>query len=138
MNANSNSGPGVSATARWVFSIAAAGALVLMIVSSSRALNADAEPAALGKQRAALYLKAAHAPLADLESDLNHLAKLSEECRVEHGAQACGLPDKALETGKLEDRYAYYVKEPVEAHSKTKGVKINRQNWAGSSAPPSK
>jgi hypothetical protein len=118
--------------------MAAAGALVLMVASSSRAVNADAEPAALNKQRGELYLKAANASLASLESDLNHLAMLSEACRVDHGAQACGLLDKPLESGKLEDRYAYYVKQPVEAHSKGQGVKVNRRNWAGSSAAPSK
>ena len=69
----------------------------------SRAQSADSHPAALSKQRAAIFLKATHAPLADLESDVNHLAVLSETCRVEYGAQACGLPDKPLESGKLED-----------------------------------
>jgi hypothetical protein len=117
-------------------SLVAAGALVLLIAHPSQALNADAEPAALAKQRGDLYVKATQAPLAKLESDLNHLAVLSEACRVAHGAQACGLPDKPLESGKLEDRFGYYVKGPVEAHSKTKGLKVNRGNWAGSSPHP--
>jgi hypothetical protein len=116
--------------------LAAAGALFLIFASSSRAQNADTQPAALSKQRSALYLQATRAPLADLESDVNHLAILSETCRVEHGSQACGLPDKPLESGKLEDRYAYYVRQPVEAHSKGQRMKINRRNWEGSSATP--
>jgi hypothetical protein len=134
MNTNRNSVSGVSAFARWVLSLAAAGALVVTLAPSSRAESADAQPAALSKQRATLYLQATRAPLADLESDVNHLAILSETCRVEHGAQACGLPDKPLESGKLEERYAYYVRRPVEAHSKGQGLKIERRNWEGSSA----
>jgi hypothetical protein len=114
--------------------MAAAGALVLTLAPSSRAQSADAQPAALSKQRATLYLHATRAPLADLESDVNHLAILSETCRVEYGAQACGLPDKPLESDKLEERYAYYVRRPVEANSKAQGLKIERRNWEGSSA----
>jgi hypothetical protein len=89
----------------------------------------------LSKQRAALYLAATHTPLADLENDVNHLAIRSESCRIEYGAQACGLPDKPLESRKLEERYAYYVGQPVEAHAKGHGVKISRRNWEGASAP---
>jgi len=136
MNRNRNSVSGVSVAARWVLSLAAAGALALTLAPLSRAQSADAQPAALSKQRTALYLEATRAPLANLEGDLNRLARLSETCRVEHGAQACGLSDKPLESDKLEDRYAYYVRQPVEAHSRTQGVKIARGNWAGSSAPP--
>jgi hypothetical protein len=116
--------------------MAAAGALVLTLAPSSPAQSADAQPAALSKQRAALYLKATHAPLADLESDVNHLARLSETCRVEHGSQACGLPDKPLESDKLEERYAYYVSRPVEAHSKDQKMKIDRRHWEGLSETP--
>jgi hypothetical protein len=134
MDTHGNSVSAALAVARWVLSLAAAGALVLTLPPSSRAESADAQPAALSKQRATLYLQATRAPLADLESDVNHLAILSEACRVEHGAQACGLPDKPLESGKLEERYAYYVKRPVEAHSKGQGLKIERRNWEGSSA----
>lgn len=135
MDTHGNSVSGLSA-ARWVLSLAAAGALVLTFAPSSRAQSADAQPAALSKQRATLYLQATRAPLANLESDVNHLAMLSETCRVEYGAQACGLSDKPLESGKLEERYAYYVRGPVEAHSKGQGLKIDRRNWARSSAPP--
>jgi hypothetical protein len=134
MGTHGNSVSAVLAVARWVLSLAAAGALVLTLAPSGRAESADAQPAALSKQRATLYLQATRAPLAELESDVNHLAMLSETCRVEHGAQACGLPDKPLESGKLEERYAYYVKQPVEAHSKGQGLKIARRNWEGSSA----
>ena len=127
---------GMTPVARWVLAVAAAGALVLALVPSGRAQNRDAQPEALSKQRAKLYVQAIHAPLANLESDVNHLAMLSESCRVEHGAQACGLSDKPLESSKLEDRYAYYVKQPVDAHSKAQGVKVQRRNWQGSSPPP--
>ena len=136
MNTNPNSVSGGAAAARWVLSLAAAGWLALALVSSARAGNADAQPAALSKRRAELYLKATRAPLASLESEVNHLALLSETCRIEHGAQACGLPDKPLESSKLEDRYAYYVRQPVEAHSKVQGLKITRRNWEASSASP--
>jgi hypothetical protein len=137
MNTNRESDSGGSAAARWVLMMAAGGALVLALASSSRAQSADSQPEALSKQRAALYLKATHSPLADLESEVNHLAMRSESCRIEYGSQACGLPDKPLESRKLEERYAYYVGHPVEAHPspKVQGVKISRQNWAGASAP---
>ena len=133
MNTNRESGSG-GAPARWVLMMAAGGALVLALAVSSRAQNADSQPAALSKQRAALYLEATHTPLADLEKEVNRLALSSESCRIEHGSQACGLPDKPLESRKLEERYAYYVKQPVEAHSKVQGVKVDRRHWAGTSA----
>jgi len=123
---------GSTLIARWVLCMAAVGTLVLTLAPSSRAQNPDAQPAALSKLRATLYVQATRAPLMNLESEVNHLAMLSETCRVEHGAQACGLSDKPLESSKLEDRYAYYVKQPVEAHSKVQGVKIQRRNWEGS------
>jgi hypothetical protein len=129
---------GMSPFVRWVLSLIAAGVLFLTVAASSRAQSADVQPAALSKQRAALYLEATRAPLAKLESDVNHLAILSETCRVQYGSQACGLPDKPLESDKLEDRYTYYVRRPVEAHSKGQGVKIDRRNWAKSSAPPAR
>jgi len=138
MNTSRESGLVGAAAARWVLMMAAGGALVLALAASSRAQSADSQPAALSKQRAALYLAATHTPLADLENDLNHLAIRSESCRIEYGAQACGLPDKPLESRKLEERYAYYVGQPVEAHAKGHGVKISRHNWEGASAPQSK
>jgi hypothetical protein len=138
MNTNRESGSGGAAAARWVLMMAAGGALVLALAASSRAQSADSQPAALSKQRAALYLAATRTPLADLENDVNHLALRSESCRIEYGSQACGLPDKPLESSKLEDRYAYYVKQPVEALSKLQGVKISRRNWAGANAPPAR
>jgi hypothetical protein len=138
MNTSRKSGSGGAAAARWVLMMAAGGVLVLALAASSRAQSADSQPAALSKQRAALYLEATHTPLADLENDVNHLATRSESCRIEYGAQACGLPGKPLESRKLEERYAYYVKQPVEAHSKGQGVKIERRNWKGASAPQSR
>lgn len=137
MDTHGNSSLGLPAAAQWALCLAAAGVLVLTLAPASLAESPDAQPAALSKQRAALYLQATRGPLANLESDLNHLALQSEKCRVEYGAQTCGLSDKPLESGKLEDRYAYYVKQPVEAHSKGQELKIHRGNWAGSSAPTS-
>jgi len=126
-------GRGMTTIARWALPMAAAGVLVLTFAPSSRAQSPEAQPAALSKQRATLYVQATHTPLANLESEVNHLAMLSETCRIEHGAQACGLSDKPLESSKLEDRYSYYVKQPVEAHTKAQGLKVQRQNWEGSS-----
>jgi len=125
--------PGRTLVAQWALPMAAAGALVLALAPSSRAESPDAQPAALSKQRATLYVQATHTPLANLESEVNHLAMLSETCRIEHGAQACGLSDKPLDSSKLEDRYSYYVKQPVEAHTKTQGLKVQRRNWEVSS-----
>ena len=133
MNSNRESGSGGLAE-RWVLMLAA-GALLLALARSSRAQSADYQPAALSKQRATLFLAATHTPLANLENDVDHLAIRSESCRIQYGSQACGLPDKPLESRKLEDRYAYYVGHPDVAPSKMKGVKISRQNWAGTSAP---
>ncbi len=138
MDTHGNSSLGLPAAAQWALCLAAAGVLFLALAPASRAENPDAQPEALSKQRAALYLQATRGPLANLESDLNRLALLSETCRVEYGAQACGLSDKPLESGKLEERYAYYVKQPVEANSKGQELKIHRRNWAGSSAPASR
>ena len=110
---------------------AAVCALLLTLAPAGLAQTDESKPEELGKQRTALYLRATHASLADLEGDLNHIAVLSETCRAQYGSKACDLPDKALESDKLEERYAYYVKRPVEAHAKGHGVKIDRRNWAG-------
>jgi hypothetical protein len=109
--------------------------LLLALAPAAWAQTDDSKPEELGKQRSALYLRATQAPLAELGNDVNHIAVLSETCRVKYGSKACGLPDKALESDKLEDRYAYYVKQPVEAHAKGNAVRIDRRNWAGASAP---
>jgi hypothetical protein len=138
MDTHGNSGLGLPAAAHWAFSLAVAGVLVLTLAFAGHAESPDAQPEALGKQRATLYLQATRGPLANLESDLNHLALLSEKCRVDYGAQACGLSDKPLESGKLEERYAYYVKQPVETRSKGQELKIRRGNWARSSAAPTR
>jgi hypothetical protein len=89
----------------------------------------DFDPAALGKQRGALCLRAGHTSLPELESDVNHLAVLSETCRAQYGTKACGLPDKPLGSDKLEERYAYYVRRPLEEHLNGLGMKIERRNW---------
>ena len=104
-------------------------AAVLMTPIQERAQSIDFDPVALGKQRAALCLKAGHASLPELESDVNHLAVLSETCRSQYGTKACGLPDKPLSSEKLEERYAYYVRRPLEEHLNGRGVKIDRRNW---------
>lgn len=116
------------------FRTAAAAALLLALAPLARAQSVDFEPAALAKQRAEICLKATHAPITDLENEVNHLAVLSETCRAEYGAKACGVPEKALESNELEDRYAYYVRRPVEKHSSSRPAKIDRHNWEGPKA----
>jgi len=116
--------------------LAAAAALLLTLAPMARAQSVDFDPAALTKQRSAILLKATHAPITDLENDVNHLAVLSETCRAQSGAKACGLSDKPLGSGKLEDRYAYYVRQPVEAHASGRQAKIDRHNWEAPPAPP--
>ena len=118
-----------SLTSRNLFPLAAATALLLALAPLARAQSVDFDPAALSKQRAAILLKATHAPITDLENDVNHLAVLSETGRAESGSKACGLSDKPLESNKLEDRYAYYVRRPVEAHASGRQAKIDRHNW---------
>jgi hypothetical protein len=116
------------------FKITAAAALLIALAPIARAQSVDFEPAALVKQRTEICLKATHAPIADLENDVNHLAVLSETCRAEYGAKACGVPDKPLESNELEDRYGYYVRRPVETHSTGRQAKIDRHNWEAPSA----
>jgi hypothetical protein len=122
-----------SAARSWTLRIAAA-ALILS-PANGRAQNTDFDPAALGKQRTALYLKATSSPLGDLEGEVNHLAVLSETCRAQYGAKACGLGEKTLGSDKLEERYAYYVSRPTEAHLSGQGVKVDSRNWKGSDEP---
>lgn len=118
----------VSPSARWrVLSITAAA--LLLFPAADLAQTIDFDPAALSKQRTGLYLKATGTPLVDLESEVNHLAVLSETCRAQYGAKACGLAEKPLGSDKLEERYAYYVSRPTEAHLSGQGVKIDRRNW---------
>ncbi len=118
-----------------ILTMAAVSTMLLALAPAGLAQTDESKPEELGKQRSTLYVQATRAPLADLEEAVNQLAVLSETCRAEHGAKACGLPDKALASDKLEERYAYYVKGPVEAHSKGRGVKIDRRNWVGSDVP---
>ena len=127
-----------SATSRKLLLMAAATALLLTLAPSARAQSVDFDPQALSKQRTAICLNAIHAPITDLENDVNHLAVLSETCRAEYGAKACGLSDKALESNTLEDRYAYYVRRPVEARSSGRQAKIDRHNWETPTATPSR
>ena len=124
-----------SLASQTLFPLAAASALLLALVPLARAQSVDFDPAALGKQRSAILLKATHAPIADLENDVNHLAVLSETCRAESGAKACGLSDKPLESNTLDDRYAYYVRRPVEAHASGRQAKIDRHNWETPATP---
>jgi hypothetical protein len=116
-----------------ILQIAVVAALLITHVPA-RAQSIDFEPAALGKQRAALCLKAGHTSLPELESDVNHLAVLSETCRAQYGTKACGLPDKPLSSEKLEERYTYYVRRPLEEHLDGRGMKIDRRNWGTDAA----
>jgi hypothetical protein len=120
---------------RKLFPLAAATALLLAFAPIAHAQSVDFDPAAISKQRAAILLKSTHAPIADVEGDVNHLAVLSETCRAESGTKACGLSDKPLESGKLEDRYAYYVRGPVEAHASGRQAKVDRHNWEAPTPP---
>lgn len=131
---------GIAASSPWAayrgaLAMTAVLALFLTLAPAGWAQTDDSRPEELGKQRKALYLRATHAELADLGNDVNQIAVMSETCRVKYGSTACGLPEKALESDKLEERYAYYVRQPVEAHSKAHAVKVDRRNWAGSNAP---
>ena len=121
--------PGAALSERRAFTLAAVAALLLAMAPALRAANVEFEPAALAKQRTALCLKAGGTPLADLESEVNHLAVLSETCRAEYGAKACGLADKPLDSDKLEERYAYYIRRPVDARFSGRQMKIDRHKW---------
>ncbi len=120
---------------RGALTVAVVLAAVMALAPAARAETDNSRPDELSKQRSDLYLRALRAPLADLANDVNRFAVLSETCRIKYGSAGCGLPDKALESNKLEERYAYYVKEPVESHAKARPVKVDRRNWAGSGAP---
>ncbi len=110
-------------------------AFLLVLVPDARGENGDAEPEQLVKLRSDLYLRATRVPVADFADDVNQLGVSSETCRARHGSKACGLPDKALESSRLEDRFNYYVKGPVEAQAKVRSAKIDRRNWVGSETP---
>ena len=125
-----------SLASRNFFPLAAATVLLLALAPVARAQSVDFDPAALSKQRAAILLKATHAPISDLENDVNHLAVLSETCRAQSGAKSCGLSDKPLGSDKLEDRFAYYVRGPVDAQAGGRQAKIDRHNWQAPPPPP--
>jgi hypothetical protein len=125
-----------SSISRSLFTLAAVTALLLALAPMAPAQSVDFDSAALAKQRSAILLKATHAPITDLENDVNHLAVLSETCRAQSGSKACGLSDKPLDSDKLEDRYSYYVRRPVEVHASGRQAKIDRHNWEAPPAPP--
>ena len=129
--------PGAALEKRRVLAVAAVAALLLAMAPGGRAASADFEPATLVKQRATLCLKASGTPLAELENEVNHLAVLSETCRAEYGAKACGLADKPLDSDKLDERYAYYIRRPVDARLSGHQIKIDRHKWETPSAPAS-
>lgn len=108
---------------------AAAMAGFLLSSAAFPAENVNFEPQALAKLRSEICLKATHAQVADLENDINHLALLSETCRAEYGTKVCGLPDKVLESDKLEERYAYYVRRPLESRAGGSNVKVDKHKW---------
>ena len=66
------------------------------------------------------------------------IGSASEGCRAEHGAKSCGLPEKALASEKLEERYGYYVRGPVEARLNGHAVRVERRNWEWPGTPDSK
>lgn len=103
--------------------------LALASVSHAQQQSVEFEPAALEKARAALLLKSSQSAPAELENDLNHLAVLSETCRVEFGAKACGLDQKPLGSDKLEERFSYYVRQPVQSRISGHQVKVDRHSW---------
>lgn len=115
-------------------------ALLLALGSVSRAQqpSVEFEPAALEKVRTELFLKSSQTALADLENDLNHLAVLSETCRVEFGAKVCGLENKPLVSDKIEERFAYYVRQPVQTHFNGHHVKVDRHSWETTNAAASR
>lgn len=125
-----------SAVGQFAIAAVATSAFLLALVPMASAQNVDCSPVTLSTQRAAIILKATHAPIADVENDLNHLALLSERCRVESGAKACGLSDKPLESNSLDERYAYYVRQPMDAHASGHQAKVDKHNWAAPPAPP--
>ena len=59
-----------------------AASVLLLTGSAGLAQTGASKPEELGKQRTALYLRATRAPLTDLESDINHVAVMSETCRT--------------------------------------------------------
>lgn len=128
-------GPTRLAAGRGALTLAAFFAALLVLAPAAWAETDVSKPDELAKQRSDLYLRATRAPLPDLGNDVNRIAVASETCRVKYGSTACGLPDKALESDKLEERYGYYVKQPVETHAKAHPVKVERRNWTGSGAP---
>ena len=130
-----NAGSSAAAAGKGALAMAAVLALLLTLAPAGWAQTDGSKPEELGQQRKDLYLRATHAPLADLAGDVNQIAVTSETCRIKFGSTACGLSDKALESDKLEDRYAYYVEQPVEAHAKGHAPKVDRHNWAASDAP---
>lgn len=134
MGSQKIAGPTRLADTRGALAVAAIFAILIALAPAGWAQTEGSKPEELAKQRSDLYLRATRAPLADLGNDVNHIAVVSETCRVKYGSAACGLSDKALESDKLEERYAYYVKQPVEAHVKARPVKVDRRNWAGSGA----
>jgi len=123
--------------------LAAIGLIALLLALGSLAhaqqqpASVNFDPPALEKARAELFLKSSHSELSELENDLNHLAVLSETCRAEFGTKTCGLDSKELSSDKLEDRFSYYVRQPLQVHSSGHPVKINKHSWEDSNAPAS-
>jgi len=117
--------------------LAAVLALLLALAPAGWAQTEGSKPEELNKHRKDLYLRGTRAPLEKMADEVNQIAVLSETCRIKFGSAACGLSDKALASDKLEDRYDYYVKQPVEAHAKIHPAKVDRHNWTGAEpAPP--
>ena len=97
-------------------------AAVLMTPIPERAQSIDFDPVALGKQRAALCLKAGHASLPELESDVNHLAVLSETCRS-HQTQPGPSGDETNTSGNLSN--ASHIPSPRSQQGSGQSAGVN-------------
>jgi hypothetical protein len=113
--------------------LAAATALLLALAPMARAQSVDFDPAALSKQRSAILLKATHAPIADLENDVNHLAVLSETCRAESGAKACGLVRQTPRV-KQTGRPLCLLRQEAGGSTRQRAASQNRQTQLGSAS----
>jgi hypothetical protein len=112
--------------------------LTLAMLPSARGAPGQATgstPEAIRERRAALYLEAAKQPLSKLASQIYDFASDSERCRLESGAQACGLLAGPLKGKDLKQIFDYYVKLPVKASLDQKKVDARKSHWIWQAAP---
>lgn len=110
--------------------------LLLALAPTAGGQSVDYSPAAVAKERTALILKATRTPVAQLENEVGHLAVLSEMCRATSGPTACGVSEKPLTSNTIDDRFAYYVRTPVEQHSSARKAKLDLHNWGEVGSTP--